>query len=107
MRKFIDEIDIAETVLVLIDPDMIITKIFNFKIEKGHPVSQKYGIGAKWIEWNLCKTEACKSVNDRDAWNHYSVGPPYMMHIDDWRLIVNEWVEYSPDALNMILHHQY
>lgn len=38
-------------------------------------------------------------MTDRIAWDHYSVGPPYMMHLDDWRLIVNEWVSYSPAAL--------
>lgn len=58
MRKFVTEIDIAESVLVLLDPDMIITKVFNYnlpdvgeqyQVRKGHPVSQKYGIGAKWV----------------------------------------------------------
>lgn len=108
MRKFVNEVDIAESVLVLIDPDMIITKIFNYhlpevgekyQVKKGHPVSQKYGIGAKWVPWKLCKTASCLKIDDQIAWDHYSVGPPYMMHLDDWRLIVNEWVEYSPSAL--------
>ena len=53
MRKFVNEVDIAESVLVLIDPDMIITKVFNYQlpavgeqyqVRKGHPVSQKYGM---------------------------------------------------------------
>jgi len=108
MRKFVTEIDIAESVLVLIDPDMIITKVFNYQlpevgaeqqVRRGHPVSQRYGIGAKWVPWKLCKTESCLKIDDRAAWDHYSVGPPYMMHLEDWRLIVNEWVEYSPAAL--------
>ena len=108
MRKFLNEIDIAESVIVLIDPDMIITKIFNFhlpevgeefQVKKGHPVSQKYGIGAKWVPWKLCTTGSCIGISDREAWDHYSVGPPYMMHIDDWRAIADEWVNYSPDAL--------
>ena len=108
MKKFVTEIDIAESILVLLDPDMIITKIFNYhlpdvgeqyQVRKGHPVSQKYGIGAKWVPWGICKSAECKKVNAREAWNHYSVGPPYMMHVDDWRLITNEWVEYSPECL--------
>eukprot|EP01084_Bolivina_argentea_P320545 556195_1 len=110
MRKFLTEIDIAENIIVLIDPDMIITKIFKYHLPssdidekyhvyKGHPVSQKYGIGAKWVPWKLCKTETCLKIDDRIAWEHYSVGPPYMMHIDDWRLIANEWVSYSAPAL--------
>ena len=45
------------------------------------------------------KEEGCKKVDDRIAWNHYSVGPPYMMHLNDWRLTAPKWVEYSPPAL--------
>mmetsp|Transcript_5223 Transcript_5223/g.8630 ORF Transcript_5223/g.8630 Transcript_5223/m.8630 type:complete len:511 (+) Transcript_5223:25-1557(+) len=107
MRKFVTEVDIAESVLVLIDPDMIITKVFDYhsaagedlQVRRGHPVSQRYGIGAKWVPWKLCTTPSCLKVDDSVAWKHYSVGPPYMMHIEDWRLMVNEWVQYSPAAL--------
>ena len=59
MRKWVNEVDIAESVLVLIDPDMIITKVFNYhlpevgeqnQVRKGHPVSQKYGV----LKYEIC-----------------------------------------------------
>ncbi|ETO33130.1 hypothetical protein RFI_03976 [Reticulomyxa filosa] len=134
MHKFLQEVELLESYLVLLDPDMIITKIFDFhfsqslpehlqvtlpklkqttktllrggpkqsqkkKLRKGHPISQLYGIGDKWITWGLCTTESCKKVDEGTAWKHYSVGPPYMMHTDDWKLIVPKWVEYSPPSL--------
>jgi len=129
---------IYESVLVLIDPDMIILKPFLFHIQaeaeriaqelalttsekdgqgqprvrdlwvrRGHPVSQKYGIGAKWVRGNwsgFCdeaeyKDSDCRSKNERFVWDKYSVGPPYMMHTEDWKLVAPKWIEFSPLAL--------
>eukprot|EP01083_Nonionella_stella_P081390 224163_1 len=129
---------IYESVIVLIDPDFLILKPFLFHIpseahkvaqelaqtsperkngkrrvrdlwvRKGHPVSQKYGIGAKWVRGNwtgFCDdTERygdtdCQSKDERYVWEYYSIGPPYMMHIDDWKLISPKWIEFSPNAL--------
>ena len=128
---------IYESVIILIDPDMIILKPFLFHIKseadkiakqlslttpekknnkarirdlyvrRGHPVSQKYGIGAKWVRGNwtgFCdginyNNTDCQSKNERYIWEYYSVGPPYMMHIDDWKLISDKWVKFSPLAL--------
>lgn len=106
MQLWLQSVDIAESVIVLVDPDMIITQQFKFhlaeageyQVRRGHPVSQKYGIGDKWITWNVCKEESCQ-IDSKTAWNYYSVGPPYMMHIDDWKLMIDKWVEYSPPAL--------
>merc|ERR1712228_688331 len=115
---------------VLIDPDMIILRPFLFHIEskakefakwqheqtkdnfnnkprdmfvrEGHPLSQKYGIGAKWMRWNgFCDDRASCHPSDGDAWKYYSVGPPYIMHKNDWRKICPKWVEYSPLALTL------
>ncbi len=70
-------------------------------------MSQKYGIGAKWVRGNwtgFCdgmeyKDTDCQSGDERYVWNYYSVGPPYMMHIEDWKLVSPKWIEYSPNAL--------
>ena len=106
--------NIYENVIVLIDPDMIILRPFLFHIEseakswakwqkentkdgngmkeprdmyvrEGHPVSQKYGIGAKWMKWKgFCDEKESCHPTDRDAWKYFSVGPPYIMHKNDW-----------------------
>eukprot|EP01084_Bolivina_argentea_P159981 278632_1 len=120
--------DIYENVIVLLDPDMIILRPFLFHIEseahkwaqwqndetadsfdgkvrdmwvrEGHPVSQKYGIGAKWAPWKgFCDDRESCHPSSRDAWKYYSIGPPYIMHKNDWAKITPLWVQYSPLAL--------
>ena len=59
-------------------------------VREGHPVSQKYGIGAKWMKWNgFCDEKESCHPTDRDAWNYFSVGPPYIMHKNDWLKVCN------------------
>jgi len=129
MNQWFNEMQdtIYESVIVLIDPDMILLNKFLFHVKdeaqkisdklritstenkkvhrdlwvrEGHPVSQKYGIGPKWTKWRgFCDDNIYCNVTERDAWNYYSVGPPYMMHKNDWIKMVNMWVNYSPDAL--------
>lgn len=121
---------IYESIIVLIDPDMIMLKPFLFHIKEeaeriaielqktttetenrkpklrdlyvreGHPVSQKYGIGGKWVKWTgFCDERESCNVSERDAWRWYSVGPPYMLHKNDWLKVTPKWIEYSPAAL--------
>merc|ERR1712224_759371 len=106
MDKWIREEPIAESVIILLDPDMVITKPFinhmpkagQFYVRKGYPVAQFYGGGPRWVEWKLCKKKSC-AISDADGWKYYSAGPPYMMHISDWRRFAPKWVHYSPGAL--------
>eukprot|EP00485_Elphidium_margaritaceum_P005219 CAMPEP_0202699934 /NCGR_PEP_ID=MMETSP1385-20130828/13147_1 /ASSEMBLY_ACC=CAM_ASM_000861 /TAXON_ID=933848 /ORGANISM="Elphidium margaritaceum" /LENGTH=522 /DNA_ID=CAMNT_0049357013 /DNA_START=54 /DNA_END=1622 /DNA_ORIENTATION=- len=117
-----------ENVIVLIDPDMIVLRPFLLHMEstakewaewqhahtkdgdggsprdlyvrEGHAVAQKYGIGAKWVKWSgFCDERASCRPSDRDAWKYYSVGPPYILHKNDWARVAPKWVEYSPLAL--------
>ena len=129
MHQWFTEMEdsIYESVIVLIDPDMILLNKFLFHVKdeaqkisdklritstenkkvhrdlwvrEGHPVSQKYGIGPKWTKWRgFCDDNINCNVTERDAWNYYSVGPPYMMHKNDWKKVLPKWIEFSPLAL--------
>ncbi|ETO32714.1 hypothetical protein RFI_04403 [Reticulomyxa filosa] len=119
-----EERELYESFVICVDPDMILMRplLFHLRdvahafakergmqeqdydkvwLRKGHPVSQKYGIGPKWTLWGHCPMDrpGCAKVDEKVAWNHYSVGPPYMMHTDDWLTITPQWVEFSPGAL--------
>ncbi len=123
-KKKQHERELYESVIVLIDPDMLILRPFLFHLKetsreyaierneatseyekywvrKGHPVSQRYGIGNKWVMWKVCPEErkGCKEATAKVANDHYSIGPPYIMHIEDWKVHVGKWVEYSPISL--------
>jgi len=106
MKELIESGSIKEDVIMLVDPDMIMWKQFlnhlpesgDLHVREGHPVAQLYGIGPKWVDWKLCTTGDCEISHDR-AWKHYSVGPPYIMHRNDWKKLVPRWAHYSPGAL--------
>jgi len=94
-----------EDIVVLLDPDMLLFEVFDnaspkseFFVEEGHPASAMYAIGTKWISWDLCNVKDCHIENGLGM-EHYSVGPPYIIHKADWRKIAPLWVEHSPAAL--------
>jgi hypothetical protein len=71
---------------------------------QGHPVGQQYGIGPKWVHWmqdipdfitkvDLTNSPA-KDVSLDEANQYYSVGPPYILHKEDARKLVDSWVGY-------------
>ena len=96
------ENNIYENVIILVDPDFIILKPFLFHmkdaadkaaqelassstehnhrvrdlwVREGHPVSQKYGIGGKWVKWTgFCDDLPSCQMTARQAWSYYSVG---------------------------------
>jgi len=98
LKEFLSKAEIKESILILLDPDMVIVKPFDVQnVSEGNPIAQKYGIGPKWLRWKLCDSDMCK-INDRDGWKWYSVGPPIMMHINDWRKVADSWYKYSPEV---------
>ena len=69
-------------------------------VTEGHPIGQTYLIGGQWIGWNttmICGAGSpCTRVNDSEAWDYYSLGPPWIIHINDLRKIVQFWAEITP-----------
>jgi len=98
MKNFFQS-DPKEKIYILLDPDMIIVKPFDqyMDVTEGDPIAQKYGIGGKWLQWNLCNSTMCK-IDDRKAWDWYSVGPPIIMHKNDWIKVANSWYNYAPEV---------
>lgn len=109
-----------DTVVALIDPDFVFMRPLTAKIKAdgiissgdvtedklidevtvGHPAAQFYGIGDKWIEFNLTYIAGADSpalgVKTGPAWNHYSIGPPYIVAKPDMVRIAQLWHEVVP-----------
>jgi len=102
MWYWLNNTDVKESVIILVDPDMILTKKFDnhlpsageLYVQPGKPVAQLYGVGCRWNEWGFCKEKGCE-LTCREAWNEYSAGPPYMQHISDWKRFMPLWAKYS------------
>jgi len=106
-------------VIVLIDPDMILLRPFSSdfsnkretmfnvekeewvtKVEHGKPFASKYGVGTDWRRFNLTEiagtNSPSKQVGERDANDHYAVGPPYLATGRDMYAIAKKWAEFVP-----------
>jgi hypothetical protein len=119
---------ISESVIVLVDPDMIVLKPFspngrsgvgtdvaefpmgspNFGVPnsdglpsdvvvEGRPVTQFYGVGSGWVDYKreeICGADSPALLVDHDeAVNHFSAGPPYMLHVNDAKKQAAKWAE--------------
>jgi len=113
------------TVVVLLDPDMILLRpittqvqgldgiLYNkrahpdlpVRVERGHPVGQMYGLAAPWANdhhpdfnrSNICPAGSpCLDEKERFAAQHYSVGPPYIAEKKDMWRIARSWTEFVP-----------
>ncbi len=115
-----------EVVVALLDPDMILLRpitvdvssqenaIWSMKLEKsemiprvveGRPVAQLYGLGAPWTndkhqKFNRAKIcgegSACLEAKEHWAAEHFSVGPPYLVHKRDMVRICDTWTQFVP-----------
>ena len=66
----------------------------------GVPAGQLYGLQTKWTTFRrayICGAGSpCATVSARDAAKYYPVGPPYILHRDDWLRLAPSWVEFVP-----------
>lgn len=114
------------TVVILIDPDMIILRPLTLQVagyptlltlpnynandippkyvKKGHPAAQIYGLGAPWTikNKNFNRTDVCGvgspclQVNRIEGEKFYSVGPPYLVEKDDLLRLTDSWTRFVP-----------
>jgi len=90
--------------IVLIDPDFIFLRAFELPstvvVRPGKPAAAKYGLGDQWLELNrtaICQSgSGCATVTSRDIRDHYNVGPPYIIHVQDVIQLSKRWVELVP-----------
>ena len=70
------------------------------RVRRGQPVGQFYGLGDGWLKFDREKIcgpgSPCANVTAADAWRYYSVGPPYVAHVDDLRAIAAKWCDFVP-----------
>ena len=115
-----------DTVVALIDPDMIFIRPLTTKIrgmennlhdkkldpaalqeviQRGKPVAQLYGLGAPWTNDNhkkfnrthVCGVGSpCLIPDDKFGNNHYAVGPPYIAVRADFQTIAEAWTQFVP-----------
>lgn len=71
------------------------------------PVAQMYGLGDGWVHKfdrdSICgKDSPCSKVDSKTAWVHYSVGPPYIIHMQDMKGLTTLWSEYMRPVFKVI-----
>ena len=112
--------DANETVVALLDPDMLLLRPItgNFppgsyltspdwkageawaRVEKGRPAGQQYGLGALWRSFKreyICgEGSPCLGVSAAEANKYFPVGPPYLLHVSDVARLAVTWVDFAP-----------
>jgi len=97
------------------------------KVIKGRPVGAFYGIGSKFLSYpepyqlsyfcsrteeELAGVEVgserhqtmmrlekeCNALTDQDGGDYFNVGPPYMLHLDDFTEMLPFWRNFTRDA---------
>ena len=75
------------------------------RVIEGHPTGQTYGLGAPWTNDNhhlfnrgkVCgEGSPCLLPTVGFAAQHFSVGPPIVMHLSDWTRVAATWSEFAP-----------
>lgn len=71
------------------------------------PVGQMYGLGDGWVHKfdreSICgKNSPCSKVTSKDAWLHYAVGPPYIIHMQDMKELTTLWSNYMRPVFKVI-----
>eukprot|EP00580_Thalassiosira_gravida_P004176 CAMPEP_0201624518 /NCGR_PEP_ID=MMETSP0493-20130528/674_1 /ASSEMBLY_ACC=CAM_ASM_000838 /TAXON_ID=420259 /ORGANISM="Thalassiosira gravida, Strain GMp14c1" /LENGTH=570 /DNA_ID=CAMNT_0048094371 /DNA_START=36 /DNA_END=1748 /DNA_ORIENTATION=- len=116
---FFEQDDRRDEAIVLIDPDFLFLKKFEFPentppVLPGKPAAAKYGLGGQFLDFNLthiCNmapaiqpindslgSKACPFVNvtNNEVNNFYSAGPPYVIHVQDVIPFSKRWSELVP-----------
>lgn len=99
---WLNHTDLTEQVFILTDPDMYYMHRLNVAtVTRGHPAAQYYG----YMEGTAFERYKCPLCPDpsrayRGGGIHnkksYSVGPPWVLHVDDFRTMMPTWVQLVP-----------
>jgi hypothetical protein len=109
----------VDEVIVLIDPDFLFLTRFHLDrpditvvgrqhenlrdrdlVFPGQPAAASYGLGTQWLEFDLvklCGTNShCTNTTREEVHNHYSAGPPYILHRKDVLRLAKKWSSLVP-----------
>jgi hypothetical protein len=96
---WLNHTDLTEDIFILLDPDMaFLKKLVVADVKVGHPVAQYYS----YMSGTPFDTYQCELCPGKDRVERLGgkktldVGPPWMMHVDDLRLMVASWVHLVP-----------
>ena len=116
--------DKPDTLVVLIDPDMILLRPLNgilspgdvyvggspdrMRVEPGRPFASEYGFGANWLKHGLRELtpegSKARDMANKEAAERYAVGPPYMATAGDFYEIAKKWTDYVPRVHKVYPH---
>ena len=70
-------------------------------VARGRPAGGSYRLGWAWTQLDLAfvtgdPRSPAAGVSRAEAWKHYAVGPPLVMHHDDLAAIVAPWARFVP-----------
>jgi len=102
LRNWLDNTEFDEPYVAILDPDFIFMRNFDkshANITRGRPVSQKYQLSAKWLNWipEICGPD-CKKWEWKDSVHHFEAGVPYILHKLDLRPLLDVWIEFIPET---------
>jgi hypothetical protein len=109
----------VDEVIVLIDPDFLFLTKFHLArpdvtvvgrqhenlrdrdiVFPGQPAAASYGLGSQWLEFDLVKicgnNSHCTNTTRNEVYQHYSAGPPYILHRKDVLPLAKKWASLVP-----------
>jgi hypothetical protein len=98
--------------IVLIDPDFLFMRRLDVSdvsaLSPGKPTAQSYGLGDQWLSFNLSAIcgigSPCTRVASADVYEHFSAGPPYVVHSKDVLPLATEWSRLVPPTCSSHSH---
>mmetsp|Transcript_54818 Transcript_54818/g.164058 ORF Transcript_54818/g.164058 Transcript_54818/m.164058 type:complete len:543 (-) Transcript_54818:1065-2693(-) len=116
------EVKFPDSVIILIDPDMIILRPITtdfssdrdviipkrvlkdrkMRLEEGIPFGQAYGMGAHWKDFDMDSIigkgvpSPARDLPRIEGLLRYAVGPPYLANAKDMHSIAVKWTDFVP-----------
>lgn len=98
---WLNHTDLTEQIFVLLDPDMLyLNKLHVASVQQGRPVAHFYGYmeGTRFDKYvcPLCPADINATYYSNDTVHvkhNYDVGPPWLLHISDFKTIMRTWIE--------------